>query len=204
MSTDSAIFLRLAEARRSVREFADAPVERETLQRILRAACLSPSAHNRQPWRFVVMSKAVRRNALIEAMVERLRRDRLADGDPADDIEAYIARARRRLTHAPVVILVCLTMEDMDVYPDDRRGGAEHLMGVQSVAMAGQNLLLAAHAEGLGACWMCAPLFAPDVVRQELELPTTWEPQGFVVLGHPAESPQAKPRKTVDEVTRWE
>ena len=204
MSTDLAVFLRLAEARRSVREFVDAPVAGEALQRILRAACLSPSAHNRQPWRFVVMSKAVRRNALIEAMAERLRRDRLADGDAADEIEAYIARARRRLMQAPVVILVCLTMEDMDVYPDDRRGEAEHLMGVQSVAMAGQNLLLAAEAEGLGACWMCAPLFAPDVVRQELGLPTTWEPQGFVVLGHPGETPQAKPRKTVDEVTRWE
>jgi F420 biosynthesis protein FbiB-like protein len=204
MSTDSAAFLRLAEARHSVREFGDAPVERGALQRILRAACLAPSAHNRQPWRFVVMSKAARRNALAEAMAERLRRDRLADGDSADEIEAYIARAQSRLTRAPVVILVCLTMEDMDVYPDDRRGGAEHLMGVQSVAMAGQNLLLAAQAEGLGACWMCAPLFAPGVVRQELGLPATWEPQGFVVLGHPAETPQVKPRKAVDEVTRWE
>jgi len=76
-------------------------------------------------------------------------------------------------------------------------------MAVQSVAMAGENLLLAAHAEGLGACWMCAPLFAPDVVKQELDLPSTWEPQGLVLIGHAAGSSGPRRRRTVDEVTRW-
>ena len=74
-------------------------------------------------------------------------------------------------------------MADMDQYPDDRRQQAERVMAVQSVALAAQNLLLAAHAEGLGACWMCAPLFCPDVVRDALALPEDWEAQALIHAG---------------------
>ncbi len=88
---------------------------------------------------------------------------------------------------AATLIVVCLTMEDMDRYPDARRQEAEHAMAVQSVAMAGQNLLLAAHAEGLGGVWMCAPLFCPQTVRTVLDLPPDYEPQGVIALGYPAE-----------------
>jgi F420 biosynthesis protein FbiB-like protein len=196
-------FLTLAKGRRSVREFTRVPVDDESIVRLLRAACMAPSAHNRQPWRFVVVRGAERKAALANAMAERLRMERTADGDPAAEIEADVARARRRLTHAPIAIVACLTPEDLDDYPDARRQQAERTMAVQSVAMAGENLLLAAHAEGLGACWMCAPLFAPDVVRQELDLPSNWEPQGLVLIGHAAGSPAPRRRRTVEEVTRW-
>jgi F420 biosynthesis protein FbiB-like protein len=79
-------------------------------------------------------------------------------------------------------------MADMDRYPDEKRSRNEYLMAVQSTAMAVQNLLLAAHAEGLGACWMCAPLFCPDVVSAELDLPADWQPQALITLGYPAET----------------
>ena len=196
-------FFRLAEGRRSVREFTQAPVDDESIVRLLQAACQAPSAHNRQPWRFVVVRGAERKAALAHAMAERLRKDRTADGDPAAEIEADVARARRRLTSAPIAIVACLTPEDLDVYPDTRRQQAERTMAIQSVAMAGENLLLAAHAEGLGACWMCSPLFAPDVVQQGLDLPSTWEPQGLVLIGHAAGAQGRRRRRTVDEVTRW-
>ena len=61
-------------------------------------------------------------------------------------------------------------------------------MAAQSVAMAGQNVLLAAHALGLGACWLCAPLFCPEVVRETLALPLDWQPQGLITAGYPAEA----------------
>jgi nitroreductase len=61
-------------------------------------------------------------------------------------------------------------------------------MTVQSVALACQNLLLAAEAHGVGACWMCAPLFVPELVLRVLALPTDWEPQALITLGYPAES----------------
>ncbi len=60
-------------------------------------------------------------------------------------------------------------------------------MAVQSVAMAAQNLWLLAHAEGLGACWLCAPLFVPELVREILDLPADWQAQGLMTLGWPAE-----------------
>ncbi|MBI3762690.1 MAG: nitroreductase family protein, partial [Chloroflexi bacterium] len=76
----------------------------------------------------------------------------------------------------------------------------EYLMAAQSVAMAVQNLLLAANAEGLGACWMCAPLFCPDTVRAALGLAEDWEAQAVITLGHPTDCGKPAARKTLDEV----
>ena len=120
-------------------------------------------------------------------MGERLRQDRLADGDPPEVIAQDVARSYNRITGAPVLIIVSTSMVDMDAYPDARRRHNEWVMATQSTAMAAQNLWLAAHAEGLGACWLCAPLFVPDLVRQTLNLPADWEPQGMLTLGYPAE-----------------
>ena len=94
-------------------------------------------------------------------------------------------------------------MEAMDVYPDERRKTPEYIMAVQSVSMAAQNLLLAAHAEGLGACWLCAPLFAKDEVREELNLPEGWDPQGLIILGYPADAGKERPRRPIEEVSLW-
>jgi F420 biosynthesis protein FbiB-like protein len=90
----------------------------------------------------------------------------------------------------------------MDYYPDARRQAAERLMAVQSVAMAVQNLLLAAHAEGLGACWMCAPLFCPDAVRSALSLPEDWEPQALVTLGYPGGPGKVPVRRPLADLVR--
>ncbi len=91
-------------------------------------------------------------------------------------------------------------MADMDSYPDDMRQNNERTMAVQSVAMAGQNLLLAAHALGLGACWMCAPLFCPEVVQRTLDLPPDWQPQGLITVGYAAESKQKERRPLAGSV----
>jgi len=91
----------------------------------------------------------------------------------------------------------------MDRYRDARRSQAERLMAVQSVAMAGENLLLAAAAEGWGACWMCAPLFAGEEARRALDLPAAWEPQGLVLLGQAAEAPRPRGRINLEDVTAW-
>jgi F420 biosynthesis protein FbiB-like protein len=192
----------LLRRRRSIRRFAETPADPEGVRRLLDAARLAPSAHNRQPWRFVVLGEQARVR-LAEAMAERLRRDRLADGDTPQAVAADAARSRARIVGAPAAILVCLTMESMDRYPDGRRNQAERVMAIQSAAMAGENLLLAATAEGWGACWMCGPLFAGEEARRALDLPDAWEPQGLVVLGHPAESPPPRGRRSLEDVTRW-
>ncbi len=190
-------------SRRSIRRYTARPVPPEVVERLLDAARWAPSAHNRQPWRLAVLTEAARKEQLARAMGDQLRVDRLADGDWPDVILRDVDRSYARLTSAPVVLLVCLSMAEMDKYPDTRRKKAEYTMAVQSTAMAVQNLLLAAHAEGLGACWMCAPLFCRDVVRAALSLPDDWEAQAVITLGYPADGGKPAQRKLLAEVTQW-
>jgi F420 biosynthesis protein FbiB-like protein len=189
--------------RRSIRRYRPARIGTRLIERLLRAAAQAPSAHNRRPWRFVVLRDRNARERLAAAMGERLRQDRSNDNDDPQAIEADIGRSYARLSAAPVVILVCLDMGDMDTYPDERRGKAEYLMATQSVAMATQNILLAAEREKLGACIMCAPLFCPDTVAAKLDLPQTWEPQMLVTLGRPANLGRERSRMPLSQITRW-
>ena len=168
--------------------------------RLLTAAAWAPSAHNRQPWRFVPVTAPEVKARLARAMGERLMADRLADGDPADAVEADAARSYGRITGAPLVVVAAVTLADMDRYPDARRAKAEYLMAVQSAAMAVQNLLLAAHAEGLGACWMCAPLFCSEAVVAALDLPADWQAQALVTVGQAASAGKPATRRPLEEV----
>lgn len=188
--------------RRSIRRFRPDPIPRVVVEQLLTAAMWAPSAHNRQPWRFVVIEDYATKIRLAEAMGERLRQDLIADAVSKDLINADLARAYERLTTAPLLIMICLSMIDMDVYPDERRNHCEWVMAVQSTAMAGQNLLLAAHDLGLGACWMCAPLFCPNVAHAVLALPDDWQPQGLVVAGYPSQSRQ-KTRQSLETRVLW-
>lgn len=188
--------------RRSIRRYGDAPVADDVVERILGAAVSAPSAHNRQPWRFAVLRTEPARRRLAEAMGARLREDRGRDGDDPDAIEADVARSIARIAGAPVAILVSMAMEDMDGYPDRRRADAEYLMAVQSTAMAMQNVQLAAHALGLGASLMCAPLFCQDTVRAALGLPAAWEPQALITLGVPANAGKPFERRPLNDVMR--
>lgn len=189
-------------ARRSIRRYTDQPIPRDLLIDLLDAAIWAPSAHNRQPWRFAVTDSADSQERLARAMGARLRRDLEADGVAEDVIAADTARSYARITGAAALVILCLSLVDMDTYRDDQRNHLEYLMAVQSTAMAGQNLLLAAHAAGLGACWMCAPLFCPDVVVAALDLPDDWRPQALITLGWPAES-KSKPRHPLEKSLLW-
>lgn len=192
----------LIQSRRSIRRYTAEPVPRALVEDILSAATWAPSAHNRQPWRFCVIENSAIKEQLARAMGNRLRRDLERDGVPEAVIKADTERSYTRMTSAPLAILLCLSMADMDTYPDERRAKNEYLMAIQSTAMAGQNLLLAAHEAGLGACWMCAPLFVPDVVRNALQLPDNWQPQALITLGYPAETKE-KPRRPLESVLLW-
>ena len=188
--------------RRSIRRYQDRPVENEIIERLLIAATWGPSAHNRQPWRFAVTTSPDTKQTLAFAMGRRLRADLTADHAPPEVIEKDVARSFDRITKAPVLILACLSMTDMDHPSDPRLIAFERIMATQSVAIAIQNLFLAAHAEGLGACWMCAPLFCPDVVIETLNLPADWEPQALITLGYPAETRRAT-RQPLDTKIVW-
>jgi F420 biosynthesis protein FbiB-like protein len=190
--------------RRSVRRYRPSIIGRDAVQRLLTAAGCAPSAHNKQPWRFAVLDTLQSRHALAQAMGRKLRQDRAVDGDAPELIEADIGRSYQRITQAPVAIVVCIDMRDMQRYPDPARNDAEYWMAVQSTAMAAQNLLLAADAEGLGTCIMCAPLFCPEVVIESLQLPQAWRAQMLITIGEPTGPVKRRPRLPLDQIAQWQ
>ena len=202
MSDKLSLFKELALSRRSLRVYDDRSISKALLQQILTIATWAPSAHNRQPWRFAVVTEKSRQEQLAQAMGERLRADLEADGVPKAVIQKDTKRSYERITGASVLICLCISMIDMDCYPDEKRSNAEQVMTTQSAAMAGQNLLLAAHAAGVGACWMCAPLFCQDVVQNVLELPEDWEPQALLTMGYPAQQ-RERAREPLETRVLW-
>jgi len=191
-TTDLHNFLR---TRRSIRRFKPDPVPDSVIQNIISTATYAPSAHNRQPWRFCVVIDLSAKIRLAGAMAEDFKRDLLRDGAAPEKIQAQITRSKERITSAPVLILLCLDMSEMQTYPDEKRQHAEQMMAIQSVAAAGLQLLLAAHAEGLGGVWICSPLFAQETIQKALELPKEWEPQAMFYIGYADELPKLKELK---------
>jgi len=159
----------------------------------------APSAHNAQPWRIIVIDDDAVKERLATAMGRAWLSDMFKDGVPRSKAEEIVkVESWQRITESPVVLIACLSMEDMHKYSDRRRQKAEYLMGVQSVAAYIQNLLLLAHYYGLGACWVCAPLFCQNTVRKALGLPHEIEPQAMVIMGYAAENPEPPPRKPLE------
>ena len=198
--TDLHTFLR---TRRSIRRFKPDLIPDSVIENILTTATYAPSAHHRQPWRFAVIKEPSARIKLADAMAREFELDLEADSLPPEEIKKKIARSRDRMITAPVIIILCVDMSDMDTYPDTRRKKAEYLMASQSAAGAGMQLLLAAHAEGLGSVWVCSPLFAQETVQAALDLPKSWEPQAMYFLGYPEEIPQVRERKPISEISKW-
>jgi F420 biosynthesis protein FbiB-like protein len=184
--------------RRSVRKYLPKGVSDNLLKRVLDAARWAPSAHNAQPWRFIVVKDTSIKWRLAEAMASEWNKDLYKEGVPLPNRQRLVKNSIEKFTQAPVIIVAFLTMEDMDKYPDKRRQKVEYDMAVQSVAAAIQNMLLVAYAEGLGACWFCAPMFCPEIVREVLKVPKNVKPQALITLGYPAERPKIPPRKPIE------
>ena len=140
---------------------------------------------------------------IAEAMAEDFERDLRRDGVAQEKIKTQINRSKDRITSAPVLILLCLDMSEMDSYPDKKRQQAERTMAMQSVAAAGLQLLLAAHAEGLGGVWVCSPLFAQETIKATLNVSETWEPQGMFFIGYADGLPKPKEMKEFQSVIKW-
>ena len=190
-------------SRRSIRRFKPDPIPNNCIQRILETAIYAPSAHDLQPWRFAVITSSAVKESLAKAITARFRQDMHVNAAPEEEIQARINRTVRRTVEAPVIVILCRDTARVKAESSVLGRQAEVLMATQSVALAGLQLLLAAHAEGLGGTWICWPLFAPDETRRALGLSAAWEPQGMLFLGHPFEQPESPIRPPAEEVTLW-
>ena len=187
--------------RRSVRRYLPKEVPDDLLEQVLEAARWAPSPHGRQPWRFAVVRSGETKERLAEAMGEEWRANLEMDGQGAEIVERRLEGSRRRLLDAPVLVLLCLYLEDLDEYPDAGRRRGETTMAVQSLGAAAQNALLTAYDLGLDAGWMCAPLFCPEKVVEALGLDPDLVPHALLTLGYAdGDPPKRRSRRPIDEL----
>ena len=159
----------------SCRSFEAAPIPRERIVELLEAAQWAPSAGNLQPWRFVVVTDAGHRRSLAAA-----------------------AFGQEFVAAAPATVVVCAVPGE-----SARTYGARgrDLYCLQDTAAATENLLLAATAAGLGACWVGA--FDEESVHRALGLEPGWRPVAMIPLGVPAEARSTRTRRPLEAVARW-
>ena len=187
--------LETIKTRRSIRKFKPDPIERATIQELLEAAVMAPSAKNSQTWRFTVVMEAKK-----EEMLTVLRKgiaNREAEGQDIGSIKWSI----QCIEQAPVTVFVHNTD---GIHPWKARKEHESwwdLATVQSVGAAIENMLLAATELGLGSLWIA------DVWEAYPELNAWFETDHQLVsavsFGYADVSPQAPPRKPLEEIVRW-
>jgi PPOX class probable F420-dependent enzyme len=190
----------LVRGRRSVRAFQERPVPRPLVEQVLDAARWAPSPHGRQPWRFVVLTQRAAKQRLADAMAVEWERNLAMDGQDAGIVGIRLAKSRERMLGTPVLVILCLYLEELDHYPDAGRQAAEGTMAVQSLGAAAQNMLLTAYSLGLDGGWMCAPLFCPDVVVGALDLDPALIPHALLTFGYAARDPVRRPRKPLEDL----
>lgn len=165
--------LECIKTRLSIREFKDKPVEFEKIANIIEAANSAPSAGNLQDWKFILVTEEKNRRAVSDACEQQVWMD-----------------------SAPVHLVICSEPVRMQrLY--GKRG--EEVYSAQNAAAATQNVLLAAQAQGLGACWVGA--FNEELLRDALNISSDAIPRAVVAIGYPAEKPKPQQKLTVIDVT---
>lgn len=175
-------------SRQSVKNVRPDPVPRALIEQLLAAGAQAPNHHKVRPWRFVVLTGAAR-NRLGDVMAQALLRH-----NPAA-LEAAVAIERAKPLRAPVLIAVGVD-----------KASAPKVVEYENVcaaAAAAENILLAAHALGLGGMWRSGqPIFEP-AVRQALGLAADQQMVGFLYIGYPAAELPAPTRPGADDRTVW-
>lgn len=188
--------------RRTVRAFADRPVDEEVLRRAVAGMVTAPAPHHTRPWRVVALRDDTR-GRLLDAMADAWRRDLSADGVDEATIARRIERSDAVLRVAPVLLAAFVDTDGRHHYPDARRQLAERSLFLLAGGAGLQNLMVVAAGHGVGTAWMSSTTFCADTVRSVLDLPASWEPLGMVAMGHAAEPPRARPPRSADEHWSW-
>jgi nitroreductase len=212
VDADFEIIGRIMRERRSVRRYKpDAPPD-ELVERVLAAATTAPSASNKQPWRFFVVKNPERIREAAAAV--RTEVDAVAEHVPADSEEAFRAYGDyfTRFESAPVLVVpahrgqrVLSHLVDDAIAPERRARivAMERDSGLVSTSLAIMNLLLAAHASGLGASAMTGPLLAEHRLQELFGIPASWGIAALIPIGFSDEVPRVPERKRLDAVVRW-
>lgn len=207
----------LVRTRRSIRKYRAEDVPDELLLKAIDLASWAPNGGNRQPWQFYVVKSPEVIGKMADAVDARSRL--MASWPEADayreDADRWV-RVGAFFRQAPVCIAVMVggyeSLADKILkargatdpaareMQEWRRFGASR---IQTIGAAVQNLLLALHQQGLGACWMAGPQQAKAEIEAILEVPPEWEFVALVPVGWPAEEKTGAPRKPLDQVVKF-
>lgn len=197
--------LEVVRSRRSIRRFSARPVSREQLTQLIEAARWAPSNHNRQPWKFIVLDDTAQIQSLALSVTEALSVRLKALPAIARGYADEFAEHAVNFSQAPVLVLALhkqpLSMTGMLL--DGVRYPALVTGEPLSVAMAVQNLLLAAHALGLGTCVFTAPLVTPGAITSKVALPSGYELTCLVAVGYPGAAPEPPRRKGLEHIVEF-
>lgn len=160
------------QGRRSIRQYSPQPIDNEKVNKVLEAARLAPSAGNRQSWKFVVVKDYQTRRQLAEA-----------------------AGGQSSLAQAPIVIVACGTETEGVMLCGQYRYTVD-------LSIATAFMILEAHEQGLGTCWLGS--FDEKRVREILEIPDPVRIVAMTPLGVPAERPDPKSRKELADIVSYE
>ncbi len=187
--------------RRSIRKFTDKPVPRQLIEQILQAGIEAPSAKNRQPWRFVVATREGKQVAMIAAMRSGLEwMDQNGGFDPALMKGAWYTLGI--MEKAPVTIFV-LNPDGTSPFTGLEPFGERfmEMANMQSLGACIENMCLAATDLGLGSLWICDVFQAYDSLVRWLQ--TEDQLVAALSIGYKDESPYARPRKALEDITTW-
>jgi nitroreductase len=198
--------LRIIKERRSIREFTKDGIDNEDIRILIDAARYAPSNSNRQPWKFIVLKNNNIKSEILEAVKKKTEKIRQAIEDKdLEDMFVNYSEYFLVFSGAPVVIAV-LYKTGLSIAghvlsgADTGSGQGEIESELVSVSMAMQNLLLAAHAMGLGACCMTSPLVARAEIKKILDIRPPFEIAALIPLGKYEQEPRPPGRKKIDRI----
>ena len=193
-------------ARRSIRKYLDTPVSEDAVSSCLEAARMAPSAKNRQPWHFYV-ARGAEKQRLLAAMQQGIARSETSPFLPrkAKAGLSSAVRALHSMEEAPVLILVVNTNATgarFNPYGPAMPGQRVHeIHDVLSIGAAIENLLLRATELGLGSLWIANTVYAHRELTAALGVKC--QLVGAVSLGYAAESPEMRPKHTLEEIVTY-
>jgi coenzyme F420-0:L-glutamate ligase/coenzyme F420-1:gamma-L-glutamate ligase len=215
MISSDEFFSTFLRSRRSIRQFSDRPVDGAVLRRLIEAATTAPSSTNRQPWRFAVVTAKGLRAKIVAAVRDRTAamQEIIRRSHHAEAFGAYGDFFYEPLETAPVIVIPQYREHpDQIAYLLEAGGGdptafhtpASMQVDLCSTSAAVMTLLLQAHAEGLGACWMAGPTVAKTEIQGFLGIREPWRMLGAVALGHAVAAPTEAPaRRSLERVVTF-
>ncbi|MEM4829490.1 MAG: nitroreductase family protein [Zestosphaera sp.] len=197
-------FFETVSSRSSVRWFKSDSVPHDVLLKILEAGIRAPNAGNSEQWFFIVVRDPEVRSRLHSLLLEAhefYATRALKTPLPPDKVNKWVQRIRDGMYLAPTYIAGYVDLRRTTHVEDLLE--TEKIFAIQSVAAALENMLLVAHALGLGAVWLGVPLLLKNRFDELLKPPEGCDLQGIIALGYPAGAPKARPRKSLNEVVRF-